>query len=70
MEKYGKLSRKCHYEPEIFPGLIFRIEDPKVVLLIFTNGKIVLAGAKSRQQIYKAYHDIFPVLYQFSRRTS
>ena len=46
MEKYGK--HMCHYEPELFPGLIFRVAEPKVVLLIFTNGKIVLAGAKSR----------------------
>ena len=40
---------RCHYEPELFPGLIFKMEDPKVVLLIFTSGKIVLAGAKSRE---------------------
>ena len=48
MERVGKTSRKCHYEPELFPGLIYRIEEPKVVLLIFSNGKIVFAGAKSR----------------------
>lgn len=41
------LSRS-HYEPELFPGLIYKMEEPKVVLLIFTSGKIVLAGAKSR----------------------
>ena len=38
VEKHGKTSGKCHYEPELFPGLIYRIENPKVVLLIFTNG--------------------------------
>ena len=47
-EKSEKLTR-CHYEPELFPGLIYKMESPKVVLLIFTSGKIVLAGAKSRQ---------------------
>lgn len=36
----------CTYEPEMFPGLIFRMKDPKVVLLIFSSGKIVLTGAK------------------------
>ena len=39
----------CRYEPELFPGLIFRMKEPKVVLLIFASGKIVLTGAKSRE---------------------
>jgi hypothetical protein len=34
------------YEPEIFPGLIYRMRQPKIVLLIFVSGKIVLTGAK------------------------
>jgi transcription initiation factor TFIID TATA-box-binding protein len=34
------------YEPELFPGLIYRMIKPKVVLLIFVSGKIVLTGAK------------------------
>lgn len=38
--------KMCTYEPECFPGLIFRMQDPKVVLLIFSSGKIVLTGAK------------------------
>lgn len=32
------------YEPELFPGLIYRMVDPKVVLLIFVSGKVVLTG--------------------------
>ena len=35
------------YEPELFPGLIYRMEKPKIVLLIFVSGKIVLTGAKA-----------------------
>jgi transcription initiation factor TFIID TATA-box-binding protein len=46
------------YEPEMFPGLIYRMAEPKLVLLIFQSGKIVLTGAKERQQIYKAYENI------------
>lgn len=34
------------YEPELFPGLIYRHQAPKVVLLIFVSGKVVLTGAK------------------------
>lgn len=38
----------CQYEPEIFPGLVYRMKQPKVVLLVFTSGKIVITGAKVR----------------------
>lgn len=28
------------YEPELFPGLIYRMVKPRVVLLIFVSGKV------------------------------
>lgn len=43
------------YEPELFPGLIYRMVKPKIVLLIFVSGKIVLTGAKQREEIYAAF---------------
>lgn len=55
-------SEFCQYEPEIFPGLIYRIYQPKVVVLIFVSGKIVLTGAKTREQIKEAYNNILPAL--------
>ena len=55
-------SIKCRYDPELFPGLIFRMVKPKVVLLIFASGKIVLTGAKKREEIYEAYDKILPLL--------
>ncbi len=36
------------YEPEQFPGLVYRLTDPKVVLLLFGSGKVVCTGAKTR----------------------
>lgn len=50
------------YEPELFPGLIYRMVKPKIVLLIFVSGKIVLTGAKVREDIYQAFENIYPVL--------
>lgn len=35
------------YEPEQFPGLVYRLGDPKVVLLLFGSGKVVCTGAKT-----------------------
>lgn len=55
------------YEPELFPGLIYRMMDPKIVLLIFVSGKVVLTGAKEREQIYEAFENIYPVLTEFRK---
>ena len=43
---------KTMYEPEQFPGLIYRMDDPKVVILIFASGKIVCTGATKEEDVY------------------
>lgn len=57
----------ANYEPELFPGLIYRMHSPAVVLLIFVSGKVVLTGAKTRDQIYQAFENIYPVLVEFKK---
>jgi transcription initiation factor TFIID TATA-box-binding protein len=57
----------CSYEPELFPGLIYRMMKPKIVLLIFVSGKVVLTGAKVRQEIYDAFNNIYAVLQLFRK---
>jgi len=39
------------YEPEQFPGLVYRIREPKVVMLLFGSGKIVCAGARKIEDV-------------------
>ena len=46
------------YEPEMFPGLIYHMVEPK----------IVLTGAKDRNDIYKAYQNIYPLLQKFRKK--
>ncbi|CAK7341377.1 unnamed protein product [Dovyalis caffra] len=55
------------YEPELFPGLIYRMKQPKIVLLIFVSGKIVITGAKVRDETYTAFENIYPVLTEFRK---
>nr|MDO8081447.1 TATA-box-binding protein [Candidatus Freyarchaeota archaeon] len=50
------------YEPEQFPGLIYRMKDPKVVLLLFTTGKLVITGAKREDEIYTAVENVLKTL--------
>eukprot|EP00300_Choanocystis_sp_HF-7_P021163 c20746_g1_i1.p2 GENE.c20746_g1_i1~~c20746_g1_i1.p2 ORF type:complete len:142 (+),score=32.08 c20746_g1_i1:271-696(+) len=57
----------CTYEPEIFPGLVYRMASPKVVLLIFVSGKLVVTGAKGKQEIEEAFDRMRPVLVQFNK---
>ena len=42
--------------------------DPKIVLLIFASGKIVLTGAKTREDIQIAFERIYNLLKKFRKR--
>lgn len=64
---YSSHCKFCSYEPEMFPGLIYKMADPKIVLLIFVSGKIVLTGAKERHDIFNAFQKIYPVLLNFKK---
>ncbi len=50
------------YEPEMFPGLIYRMKDPKAVLLLFSSGRVVCVGCKSRAIVDEAVEKIYDLL--------
>jgi transcription initiation factor TFIID TATA-box-binding protein len=54
LEKVSYSLKRTMYEPEQFPGLIYRMDDPKVVILIFTSGKLVCTGAKKETEVHRA----------------
>jgi transcription initiation factor TFIID TATA-box-binding protein len=47
------------YEPDLFPGLVFRTSAPKLVFLIFRSGKVVITGAKCRSEIESTWKALF-----------
>ncbi len=49
---------KVEYEPEQFPGLVYRLDDPKVVVLLFGSGKMVCTGAKVTEDVVRAVDKI------------
>jgi transcription initiation factor TFIID TATA-box-binding protein len=53
---------KTMYEPEQFPGLIYRMDEPKVVILIFASGNLVCTGGKKEQDVYDAVHKLHGIL--------
>ncbi|KHJ44119.1 transcription factor TFIID [Trichuris suis] len=58
----------CTYEPELFAGLVYRMVNPRVVLIIFVSGKVTILGAKSRKDLDEAFTNICPVLKSFRKQ--
>jgi transcription initiation factor TFIID TATA-box-binding protein len=54
--------KRVMYEPEQFPGAVFRMDDPKVVFLIFSAGKLVCVGAKREPDVYIAVDKLQKIL--------
>ena len=44
----------AEYNPKRFPGLIYKMKDPKIAFLVFTSGKLVCTGAKTVEKVYEA----------------
>ena len=62
LEKAAFVLPHSMYEPEQFPGLIYRMEKPRVVLLIFSSGKMVITGAKRENEVFDAVNNIYNIL--------
>jgi len=58
LEKSAYSLGRTMYEPEQFPGLIYRMDDPKVVILLFASGKLVCTGAKREADVYTAVNKL------------
>ena len=48
----------AEYNPQQFPGLVYRLDDPKVVVLLFGSGKMVCTGAKVPEDVTRAVDKI------------
>jgi len=62
LEKAATQLENTMYEPEQFPGLIFRMAEPKVVILMFASGKLVCTGAKTEKEVYDAVYKLKKIL--------
>ena len=56
---YTKHAMYSRYEPEAFPGLIYRMAKSKIVMLIFVSGKVVIVGAKKREGTFATFKNIY-----------
>ena len=46
------------YEPEQFPGLVYKLDEPTTTFLLFSNGKLVCTGTKSKQELDEAMNQL------------
>jgi len=58
LEKSAYTLGRTMYEPEQFPGLIYRMDVPKVVILLFASGKLVCTGAKREEEVFIAVNKL------------
>ena len=54
LEEIAFSLENTEYEPESFPGLVFRIKEPRVAFLLFGSGKIICTGARTVEDIHTA----------------
>ena len=50
------------YEPEQFPGLVFKLMEAKATFLLFSNGKVVCTGTKSEKEVHQALDKLVETL--------
>ncbi len=62
LEAAADILDNVMYEPEQFPGLIYRMKDPKVVILLFASGKLVCTGGKSAEMVDVAVSKLYDIL--------
>lgn len=56
------------YEPEQFPGLVYRMDDPKVTFLLFGSGKVICTGGRSTADVKRAVEKIDKRLRDLARK--
>ena len=59
---YKEFNIFCTYQPNMFPGLIYRPTSLPIVLLIFFSGKVVITGAKNMADVYSGWTHMLALL--------
>ncbi len=67
-ELVEELEANIEYEPEQFPGAILKLDSPTVTVLIFKNGKIIIAGSKNEDIIKEVIKKVKKLLKPFLKK--
>ena len=58
LEDAARRLPRSMYEPEQFPGLIYRMLEPKTVTLVFASGKLVCTGSRKEPDVYRSVYNL------------
>lgn len=64
LNKLAMRLDNTEYEPEQFPGLVYKLDEAKATFLLFSNGKIVCTGTKSKEQVMAAVERLVEILHE------
>ena len=62
LEKVAEALENCEYNPASFPGVIFRFKSPRVVVLIFDDGKIMCTSARAVEDVEQVFDETIKLL--------
>ncbi len=62
LEEASRVLDGSEYDPEKFPGLVFRIKKPKTAILLFTSGKVVCTGGKTVEEATQSVNTVKKLL--------
>lgn len=62
---YREHNILCTYQPNMFPGLIYRPSHVNIVLLLFYSGKVVITGAKHMHDVYKGWTELHDLVMRY-----
>ncbi|TAL47524.1 TATA-box-binding protein, partial [archaeon] len=62
LEKVVSQLEGMEYEPEQFPGVVYRMKEPKAAALIFGSGKIVCTGARNLDDVKEVFKKVIAVI--------
>lgn len=67
LNKLAMELEHTEYEPEQFPGLVYKLPGTRATFLLFSNGKIVCTGTKSEKDLHAAVDKLIVVLKKFNK---
>jgi transcription initiation factor TFIID TATA-box-binding protein len=59
LESVAMDLRGADYDPENFPGIVYRTEEPRAATLLFRSGKMVATGASSVEDVHATLNGVF-----------
>ena len=62
LEKVAETMENCEYNPASFPGAIMRYKSPRVVVLLFDDGKLMCTSARSVEDVEHVFEETIKAL--------